>query len=130
MFFRVNRINWQDWQCFLINSFSTTLLFVERQFFSYYWDIVCTYCVHIYTLKKRVLQWFFRMVKGSIWNLFLSESGYVIAKLYSLVKNPNRFFIFCEKPQKVLHLFTAKTLKCYSSIPPWRTLKGSSQMKK
>ena len=25
--------------------------------------------------EKRVLQWFFRMVKGSTWNLLLSEPG-------------------------------------------------------
>ena len=32
-------------------------------------------CDYLHSQKKKILQWFFRMVKGSTWNLLLSEPG-------------------------------------------------------
>ena len=35
----------------------------------------CNRVPFLHSQKKKILQWFFRMVKGSNWNLLLSEPG-------------------------------------------------------
>ena len=59
------KISWNAYTCSNMN-------FIVRQKRE---SVHATYISVLYTLRKKGIQWFFRMVKGSTWNLLLSEPG-------------------------------------------------------
>ena len=81
----------------------------------WYFSNITQYIVTKYTLRKRVLWWFFIVIEDSTWLLLQSKPGYGFSKPNSVVKNLKGFFIFMWR-----------TLRGSSSIHLWRTLCGGS----